>query len=430
MGIPEIESCGRQTVEDGRLDELIAIRANGVRPLVIGKKEKNVGTFRRGLGLTGAQQNQQRKGDEQAGHDEARRLDDAPWYLHRINNANPQRNAFPTVGSNHRSNPPSTHPSDMHTLQVQGVTKQYEKVLAVNNVSFEAQPGRILGLLGPNGAGKTTTIRMITYITIPDTGQILFGSEKVGPKSQEIMGYLPEERGLYKKMKVGEQLLYFAELKGMPKAEAKESIKYWLDRMGALDWVSKETNELSKGMQQKIQFIATILHDPKLLILDEPFGGLDPINSDLLQDVILELKDSGRTIVFASHRMEQVEQLCDDICLVSKGEIVVNGPLSDVKKRYGKNTVMINFEGSDAFLDPLESSGAIRVNARSTRHAEIRLLNGTPSKQVLTAALEHVSDITRFELVEPPMREIFVTAVTEQQGRQALEPVQSTGGAA
>ena len=320
------------------------------------------------------------------------------------------------------------HPTDMHSLHVQGITKQYDKVLAVNNVSFEAQPGRILGLLGPNGAGKTTTIRMITYITIPDSGQILFGNERVGPKSQEIMGYLPEERGLYKKMKVGEQLMYFAELKGMPKADAREAIKYWLGRMGALDWVSKETNELSKGMQQKIQFIATILHDPKLLILDEPFGGLDPINSDLLQDVILELKDSGRTIVFASHRMEQVEQLCDDICLVSHGEIVVNGALSDVKKRYGKNTVMIDFEGSDAFLDPLEASGAVRINARSLRHAEIRLLNGTPSKQVLRAALEHVSDITRFELVEPPMREIFVTAVTEQQGKQALEAAQPAGG--
>ncbi|MDA0379432.1 MAG: ATP-binding cassette domain-containing protein [Bacteroidetes bacterium] len=317
----------------------------------------------------------------------------------------------------------------MHELQVQGVTKQYEKVLAVNNVSFEAEPGRILGLLGPNGAGKTTTIRMITYITIPDSGQILFGDARVGQKSQEVMGYLPEERGLYAKMKVGEQLMYFAELKGMSKAAAREKIKYWLDRMGALDWVQKETNELSKGMQQKIQFIATILHDPKLLILDEPFGGLDPINADLLQDVILELKDAGRTIVFASHRMEQVEQLCDDICLISRGEIVVNGALSEVKKRYGKNVVMIDFEGSDAFLDPLESSGAVRINVRSTRHAEIRLLNGTPSKQVLKAALEHVSDITRFELVEPPMREIFVTAVTEQQGKQALDAAQPAGGA-
>jgi len=315
----------------------------------------------------------------------------------------------------------------MPTLSVQGVTKQYEDVLAVNNVSFEAQPGRILGLLGPNGAGKTTSIRMITYITIPDSGQVLFDGERVGPASQEVMGYLPEERGLYKKMKVGEQLMFFAELKGMPRPEAREQIKYWLDRMGALDWVSKETNELSKGMQQKIQFIATILHNPKLLILDEPFGGLDPINADLLQSVILELKDEGRTIVFASHRMEQVEQLCDDICLISKGQIVVNGALNDVKRRYGRNTVMIDFEGSDAFLDPFEQRGDIRINARSTRHAEVRLLNDTPSKAILEAAMSTTDDIIRFELVEPPMREIFVTAVTEQQGKEALNPVHQAG---
>ncbi len=304
----------------------------------------------------------------------------------------------------------------MPTLKVQGVTKRYDKVLAVNNVSFEAQPGRILGLLGPNGAGKSSTIRMMAYITIPDSGDILFGNEKVGPTSQERMGYLPEERGLYKKMKVGDQLLYFAELKGLSRSLAKERLKYWLDRMGALDWVGKATNELSKGMQQKIQFIATILHDPSLLILDEPFGGLDPINSDLLQDIIHELKDVGRTIVFASHRMEQVEQLCDDICLISRGEIVVKGALSDIKRQFGKNVVMIDFEGSDAFLDGLEANGSVRINARSLRHAEIRLLNGTPSKTVLKAALESVRDITRFELIEPPMREIFVTAVTEQQG--------------
>ena len=304
----------------------------------------------------------------------------------------------------------------MPTLKVQGVTKRYDKVLAVNNVSFEAQPGRILGLLGPNGAGKSSTIRMMAYITIPDSGDILFGDEKVGPSSQERMGYLPEERGLYKKMKVGDQLLYFAELKGLSRSLAKERLKYWLDRMGALDWIGKATNELSKGMQQKIQFIATVLHDPDLLILDEPFGGLDPINSDLLQNIILELKDEGRTIIFASHRMEQVEQLCDDICLISRGEIVVNGALTDIKRQFGKNVVMIDFEGSDEFLDGLEANGSVRINTRSLRHAEIRLMNGTPSKTVLKAALESVRDITRFELIEPPMREIFVTAVTEQQG--------------
>lgn len=307
----------------------------------------------------------------------------------------------------------------MPILSIQGVTKRYGKFVAVNNVSFEAQPGRILGLLGPNGAGKTTSIRMITFITIPDEGEVRFGDSLVGEKSQETMGYLPEERGLYKKMKVGEQLMYFAELKGMGKVEARERIRYWLDRFGALEWVGKKTNELSKGMQQKVQFIATILHNPSLLILDEPFGGLDPINAELLQDVIMELKDEGRTILFASHRMEQVEQLCDDICLISKGEIIVKGTLSDVKRQFGKNTILMDFAGSDTFLDDLESSNHIRVSSRSTRHAEFSLLSGTTPKQVLEVALPHVENITRFELVEPPMREIFVTAVNEQEKRQS-----------
>ena len=188
-------------------------------------------------------------------------------------------------------------------LEIDQVVKQYDKVLAVNRISFEAHPGRVLGLLGPNGAGKTSTIRMITYITIPDTGEVRLDGKQVGVWSQERMGYLPEERGLYKKLKVGEQLLYLAELKGMSRLDAKKQINYWLERMGAEDWVSKKTEELSKGMQQKVQFISTILHNPRLLILDEPFGGLDPINAELLKNIIMELKDDGRIILFASHRM-------------------------------------------------------------------------------------------------------------------------------
>ena len=216
----------------------------------------------------------------------------------------------------------------MAVLTIDNVTKRYGELVAVDRVTFEAQPGRILGLLGPNGAGKTSTIRMIAYITIPDEGAIRFDGQLVGPASQEQMGYLPEERGLYKKLKVGEQLRYLAELKGLPRAEAAQRIRYWLDRFGLREWAGKKTQELSKGMQQKLQFIATILPEPRLVILDEPFSGLDPINSELLRDIILELKEDGRTILFASHRMEQVEQLCDDICLISEGQILVNGPLS------------------------------------------------------------------------------------------------------
>jgi ABC-2 type transport system ATP-binding protein len=308
----------------------------------------------------------------------------------------------------------------MPELSVNGVTKRFDRVLAVDNVSFSASPGRILGILGPNGAGKTTTIRMITYISIPDSGEVLFGDRRVGPWSQQRMGYLPEERGLYKKMKVGEQLIYFAELKGMSRREARKAAKYWLDRFGASDWFARKTNELSKGMQQKIQFITAVMHGPELLILDEPFGGLDPINAELLRDVIMELKDAGRTIMFASHRMEQVEQLCDDICLVSRGEVVLKGALSDIKRSFGKNTIQMNFEGQDTFLDELEGSGRIRVGNRSSTQAELQLLEGTTPRVVLDAALKCVQDITHFELVEPPMREIFVSAVTAQQGAEAV----------
>ncbi len=308
----------------------------------------------------------------------------------------------------------------MPELSVNGITKRFGKILAVDNVSFSAQPGRILGVLGPNGAGKTTSIRMITYITVPDSGEVLFGGKRVGPWSQQRMGYLPEERGLYKKMKVGEQLIYFAELKGLSAREAKKAVKYWLDRFDASDWYGRKTNELSKGMQQKVQFITAIMHKPELLILDEPFGGLDPINAELLQDVIMELKDSGRTILFASHRMEQVEQLCDDICLVSKGEVVLKGELGEIKRSFGKNTVKINFSGSDAFLDGLEASGRIDVASRSKSQAEFRLIDGTSPRGVLDAALTTTDEITHFELVEPPMRDIFVSAVTAQQGAEAI----------
>jgi ABC-2 type transport system ATP-binding protein len=296
------------------------------------------------------------------------------------------------------------------------VTKRYDRVTAVDRASFEAQPGRILGLLGPNGAGKTSTIRMITYITIPDEGTITLDGRQVGPWSQARMGYLPEERGLYRKMKVGEQLTYFGELKGLSRSEAVARTKHWLARFEASDWFARKTHELSKGMQQKVQFIATILHDPALLILDEPFGGLDPINAELLQDVIMELKSAGRVILFASHRMEQVEQLCDDICLISRGRIMLDGPLREVKRRFGRNTVMLDFDGPDGFLDELESRGAISVGMRSKNHAEFRLLDGTAPRDILERVLGDVQEVSRFELVEPPLRDIFVQVVEEAAG--------------
>jgi len=315
----------------------------------------------------------------------------------------------------------------MAMLSVENVTKRYGDFVAVNRVSFDAQPGRILGLLGPNGAGKTTTIRMITYIMIPDEGQIRLDGRTVGPWSQQAMGYLPEERGLYKKLRVGEQLRYLAELKGLPRAKANDRIHYWLDRFDATDWIDMKVEELSKGMQQKVQFIATILPEPHLIILDEPFSGLDPLNAELLRDIILELKEQECTILFASHRMEQVEQLCDDICLISRGEILVDGPLREIKRGFGRDTVTLAFDGDDSFLDVLEARNHVDILNRTHHRAEVRLLDGTTSRQVLEAALSTVDDLHRFELSEPPLTEIFIALVTEQQGHDAVADVARTG---
>jgi len=303
----------------------------------------------------------------------------------------------------------------MRELQVSGISKRYGSTVAVNDVSFSARPGRILGLLGPNGAGKTSTIRMITYITVPDQGTVTYGGETVGAWSQQQMGYLPEERGLYKQLRVKEQLVYLGMLKGMSKAESAERAHYWLDRFEATSWASKKTEELSKGMQQKVQFIATLLHDPSLLILDEPFSGLDPINADLLRDIILELRRDDRTILFASHRMEQVEQLCDDICLMARGEIVLNGPLNDVKRQFGENTVVVEFDGDDGFVDQLANEKAVRVNTRNAHRAELTLVGETQPRQVLEAALAVVDELYRFERTAPPLNEIFVDVVGEQE---------------
>ena len=307
----------------------------------------------------------------------------------------------------------------MHPLVVENVTKRYGSFTAVDDVSFEVQPGRIFGVLGPNGAGKTSTIRMITFITTPDEGRITFGGQAVGPETQRVMGYLPEERGLYRKMKVGEQLVYLGQLKGMTTADARAAARRWLDRFGARDWAAKRVDELSKGMQQKVQFIATILHDPQLLIFDEPFSGLDPINAALLKDIILELRTEGHTILFASHRMEQVEQLCDDIFLIANGREVLHGALRDIKRSFGKNTVTVEFSGDDGFLDKLEERGAIRLRSRTAGHAEFRLLGETTARQVLETALTRVDDVYRFELNEPPLSEIFVMAVNGQRPEPA-----------
>ena len=297
----------------------------------------------------------------------------------------------------------------MTTIQVQNLCKAFGDTVAVDHVSFEATEGRIFGLLGPNGAGKTTTIRMINYIIPQDTGEITIKGMKVSPKTQKLIGYMPEERGLYKKMKVGEQLLYLAQLKGLSSDEARKQIRYWLDRFGASDWHSKVVGELSKGMSQKIQFISTIVHDPQIYIFDEPFSGLDPINSELLKEIIIELREKEKTILFSTHRMEQVEQMCDDICLFNNGKVVLTGNLRNIKKEFGKNTVLLEFQGDATFLDELEN---VRINNRSTNFAEIRILDGMDHQSILKKAMER-AEIHKFQLVEPSLNEIFISTVGE-----------------
>lgn len=297
----------------------------------------------------------------------------------------------------------------MTVIKVSNITKTFGKTRAVDETSFEVEKGRIFGLLGPNGAGKTTTIRMINNILVPDSGQITINGVPASPDTQRLIGYMPEERGLYKKMKVMDQLLYLAQLKGMKEADAKKSIHYWLERFGAAEWVKKEVSELSKGMSQKIQFISTIAHNPDIYIFDEPFSGLDPINSEQIKEVIIELRAEGKTILFSTHRMEQVEQMCDDICLFNRGRSVLHGRLREIKKSFGNNTVNLEFEGDGSFLDKLEN---VRINNRSTNFSEIRILEGQNSQHILRMAMQH-AEIHKFELIEPSLNEIFISTVGE-----------------
>lgn len=302
----------------------------------------------------------------------------------------------------------------MAVIEVRNISKSFGKTQAVRNVSFEVPRGQIFGLLGPNGAGKTTAIRIINHILIADSGSVTINGVEVSPKTQSMIGYMPEERGLYKKMKVGEQLIYLARLKGLSRAEAEETTQYWLDRFEASEWYNKEVGELSKGMSQKIQFIATIAHDPDLYIFDEPFSGLDPINSEMLKEIVIELRQKNKTVLFSTHRMEQVEQMCDEICLFNNGKAVLKGNLRNIKEQFGKNTVNIEFEGDHSFLDKLEN---VRINNRSTNFAEIRVLNGQHMQDILKIAMDH-AEIYKFERVEPSLTDIFISTVGEDNINQ------------
>ena len=318
----------------------------------------------------------------------------------------------------------------MPPLLVENVSKRYRTVQAVDGLSFRAEPGRILGLLGPNGAGKTSTIRMVTYITVPDTGQVLFDGQPVGTEAQQRMGYLPEERGLYKRTSVGRQLVYLGRLKGMPKRAAEAAARRWLDRFDVPHWYDRRVEALSKGQQQKVQFCATVLHDPDLLIFDEPFSGLDPISAALLKDVILGLRAEGRTILFASHRMEQVERLCDDVVFLSAGRAVLQGPLAEVRRRYGADTVELGFEGPDGFIGGLQADGVAHLVGRTVDRATFRLADGAPARAVLERAMAAGAEVTHFDRHRPPLDDVFHRVIRADEAARAEAGATAVNGVA
>ncbi len=298
----------------------------------------------------------------------------------------------------------------MEAIAIEHVTKRFDTVVAVSDLSLHIEQGAVFGLLGPNGAGKTTSLRMIMHILAPDEGTIRVLGQSASDRTMDLAGYLPEERGLYARMKVREVLVFLLALKGLSEAEASVRAHEWLERLGLAAWSERKINDLSKGMQQKVQFIAAIAHRPPLLILDEPFTGLDPVNATLIKDIMLELREKGATIILSTHRMEQVEMMCDAICLVNHGHSVLAGDLRAIKKSYGKNTVRIEYTGDDDFLDrpdlveKLNHFGAM---------VEAKLRPGADPQEILKAAVARGVRLTRFELVEPPLHDIFIEKVSE-----------------
>jgi ABC-2 type transport system ATP-binding protein len=289
------------------------------------------------------------------------------------------------------------------------ISKAYEKKIAVKDLSLQIDSGVMFGLLGPNGAGKTSSIRMMIGITMPDSGVVNLFGKPFTRESLKRVGYLPEERGLYKKMKVMEQLVFMGELRGLDPAVAGRRAHEWCERLQILDAVGKKTEELSKGMQQKIQFIATLLHDPELVIMDEPFSGLDPVNATLLQDTLVDLRKAGKAILFSTHRMDQVEKLCDAICLINGGHAVLSGGMREIKSRYERNRVLLNFEGDNSFL----GHPTIAEYKDYAGQVEIQLKPHADAQDLLRTAAQKAT-IYKFELVEPSLEEIFIRTVGEK----------------
>jgi ABC-2 type transport system ATP-binding protein len=301
----------------------------------------------------------------------------------------------------------------MHLLQIQSITKQFSNHLALDGVSCKIEKGKIFGLLGPNGAGKTTLIRILTRITAPDKGEILFNGKLLSEKDLENIGYLPEERGLYKKMEVGEQALYLSQLKGLTKQEALKRLKYWFRKFEIESWWKRKVEELSKGMQQKMQFITTIIHDPKLLILDEPFSGFDPINANLLKEEILAQKEKGNTVILSTHNMASVEEICDDIVLINKSKKILEGSIPEVKNRFKKNRFIVEIEKSIAISEINLPHYFKLISQNEKTHSlvfDIQILQETPSNELLTYFMKK-NTIVSFQELLPSMNDIFIEAV-------------------
>lgn len=296
----------------------------------------------------------------------------------------------------------------MSILSLNKVTKRYQSKLAVNEVTFDMQEGSIFGMLGPNGAGKTSLIRIITTITRADSGTVLFDGSPINSKSAEKIGYMPEERGLYKKMKVGEQLIYLAQLRGLTEKNAKLAVKYWFDKFDIADWGSKKVDELSKGMSQKIQFIATVLHEPKLLILDEPFSGLDPVNANLIKDEIYELQQKGTSIIFSTHRMEQVEEICDHIVLINQGENVLEGSVKAIKEQYKEHLFQIGYQGTL----PANLSEKLLLISQAPQSIVVKLDGAHSPNQILSYLISEGVELNSFQEILPTLNDIFIKKVT------------------
>jgi ABC-2 type transport system ATP-binding protein len=297
----------------------------------------------------------------------------------------------------------------MNILSVQNVVKQYANHTAVDHISFDIPSGTIFGLLGPNGAGKTSLIRIITCITKADVGQILFNGTPLNINTPSEIGYMPEERGLYKKMKVGEHLIYLARLKGLSVTEAKAKVGNWLEKFDITSWWNKKIEELSKGMSQKIQFIATVVHEPKLVILDEPFSGLDPINSLLIQDEIIKMQQNGTSIIFSTHRMEQVEEMCHNIVLINKGKNILSGEVNKIRQDFKQNAFRVDF-AQEIPESILQENGVIKKNNNSIQITQNDLVT---MNRWLAEKIQNGNPITGFKEILPTIGEIFIKQVEE-----------------